>query len=405
MPESTLSTPPAAAPRSALLGAMFLMATSAIGPGFLTQTSTFTAQLGAAFACAILVSILLDIAVQMNVWRVIGVTGLQAQTLGNLVLPGLGWFLAGTVALGGMVFNIGNVAGGGLGLDAMLGLDPKWGAIVTAAIAIGVFLSKRAGVALDRIVVVLGAAMILVTAYVAVSSKPPVGRALTQAVLPDTFSVVAVTTLIGGTVGGYICYAGAHRLIDSGISGPERVGEISRTSVIGILVTGVMRVLLFLAVLGVVSTGVTLDAGNPAASAFEHAVGEVGLRAFGFVMWAAAITSVIGASYTSVSFLLSKGSAYERFRPHLTVGFIAVATGVFLWLGAAPAKLLIFAGAFNGIALPIGFTVLLWIIWRRRDLLRGYAYPRWLAVVALVGWVVLLYLGYKSLLGLGNLWT
>ena len=33
--------------RRALLGAAFLMATSAIGPGFLTQTAVFTEQLGA----------------------------------------------------------------------------------------------------------------------------------------------------------------------------------------------------------------------------------------------------------------------------------------------------------------------------------------------------------------------
>ncbi len=32
--------------RSSLLAAIFLMATSAIGPGFITQTATFTATLG-----------------------------------------------------------------------------------------------------------------------------------------------------------------------------------------------------------------------------------------------------------------------------------------------------------------------------------------------------------------------
>jgi len=57
---------------------MFLMATSAIGPGFITQTAQFTAQLGAAFAFAIVASIVIDIAVQLNVWRVIGVAGLRA---------------------------------------------------------------------------------------------------------------------------------------------------------------------------------------------------------------------------------------------------------------------------------------------------------------------------------------
>ena len=75
----------------AMAGAMFLMATSAIGPGFLTQTSVFTVQMGASFAFAIMLSILVDIAIQLNVWRVLCVTGMRANTLGNTVLrPGLG---------------------------------------------------------------------------------------------------------------------------------------------------------------------------------------------------------------------------------------------------------------------------------------------------------------------------
>lgn len=45
---------------STLIGAMFLMATSAIGPGFITQTTAFTVELGAAFAFAIAVSIVVD---------------------------------------------------------------------------------------------------------------------------------------------------------------------------------------------------------------------------------------------------------------------------------------------------------------------------------------------------------
>ena len=39
--------------RSSLLAAIFLMATSAIGPGFITQTATFTATLGVALAFGI----------------------------------------------------------------------------------------------------------------------------------------------------------------------------------------------------------------------------------------------------------------------------------------------------------------------------------------------------------------
>jgi Mn2+/Fe2+ NRAMP family transporter len=386
-----------------LVGAMFLMATSAIGPGFITQTTQFTAQLGAAFAFAILVSVLVDVALQLNVWRVIGVSGLRAPELGNRVLPGVGHALTFFVVLGGLVFNVGNVAGAGLGLDAMLGMAPTWGGALSALIAIAVFLSRRAGVAMDRIVVLLGLVMIVMTGYVAVVSRPPIGAALRNAVLPAQVDVLAITALIGGTVGGYITYAGAHRLLDVGVCGAGQVTRIARASVTGVLVTGLMRVLLFLAVLGVVSGGVSLDPANPAASAFEAAAGELGLRVFGVILWAAAITSVIGASYTSVSFLVAGHARLERHRSTLVVAFIVLATAVFLSAGAAPVPLLIFAGAFNGLILPLGIAVVLWVAWRRRDLLDGYVYPGGLAAVGAAAWLVTLYLGWESIGKLGKL--
>jgi Mn2+/Fe2+ NRAMP family transporter len=394
-----------AASRGPVVGAMFLMATSAIGPGFITQTTQFTAQLGAAFAFAILASILVDVALQLNVWRVIGVSGLRAQDLGNRVLPGVGHVLAFFVVLGGLVFNVGNVAGAGLGLNAMLGVAPLAGGLVSALIAVGIFLSPRAGIAMDRLVVGLGFLMIALTGYVAWVSDPPVGAALRNAVLPEHVDVLAITTLVGGTVGGYITYAGAHRLVDAGVRGVDRVPEIARASVTGVLVTGAMRALLFLAVLGVVAAGVSLDSANPTASAFEHAAGEFGLRAFGVVLWAAAITSVIGASYTSVSFLASFGGVAERRRAWIVVAFIAVSTAVFAMAGAAPVPLLIFAGAFNGLILPIGIAVILWVALRRPDLLGGYRYPRGLAILGVAAWLLTLYLGWRSLGGLAKLWS
>lgn len=390
--------------RTALMGAMFLMATSAIGPGFITQTTNFTVQLGAAFAFAILVSILVDIAVQLNVWRIIGVSGLRAQEIGNKVLPGVGWFIAILVFIGGLVFNIGNIGGTGLGVNAMFGWDPRIGGGISAAIAILIFLSKRAGMALDRIVVLLGAIMILLMLYVAIVSAPPVGEALKNTVMPDQVDFLVITTLIGGTVGGYITFSGAHRMIDSGIKGPEAVRQITVSSVLGIIVTGVLRVLLFLAILGVVATGVTLATDNTAADAFYHAAGEIGLRMFGVILWAAGLTSVIGASYTSVSFI-TKHDASPRLRNILTVGFIAVCAVVYLIINQAPQTLLIFAGAFNGLILPISMTVMLYAAWVRRDLLNGYKYPAWLLLIGLFAWLLTLFLGWNSLGGLAKLWA
>lgn len=410
MSESTPATPikqaaAQATQRGTLLGAIFLMATSAIGPGFLTQTATFTNQLGAAFAFAIVVSILLDIAIQLNVWRVIGISGMRAQELANAVLPGLGWLLAALICIGGLVFNIGNIAGGGLGLNAMIGLDPKIGGAITAVIAIAIFVFKVLGKALDKLLVFLGIGMMILTLYVAVVSDPPVGDALRNTVMPETVDWLVITTLVGGTVGGYITYAGAHRMLDSGQSGVGHVKSVTKSSVTGILLTGVMRILLFLAILGVVAAGTQLDAaGNPAAQAFEVAAGNVGLRIFGFVLFAAALSSVIGASYTSASFLVSTKPESAKIQDWITVIFIAISLSVFLVLGTAPAVLLVFAGAFNGLVLPIGFTLILFIgIFKSDQLLHGYKYPKWLIIVGLVAVVVAWFLAWTSFGGVFDL--
>ena len=97
---------------SVLLGAAFIMATSAIGPGFLVQTAKFTNDVKANFGFVILVSVLLAMIVQLNVWRVLCVSELRGQDVANKLLPGLGYFVAFLVALGGLEFNIGNVGGG-----------------------------------------------------------------------------------------------------------------------------------------------------------------------------------------------------------------------------------------------------------------------------------------------------
>ena len=222
--------------------------------------------------------------------------------------------------------------------------------------------------------------------------------------MPEEVDFFVITTLIGGTVGGYITFAGAHRLIDNGMTGPEHIKNITTTSVMGVIITGIMRVLLFLAVLGVVSTGVALSEDNTAADAFRQAAGEFGLRAFGVVLFAAGLSSVIGASYTSISFVTTQ-KVTPRTRNFLTVGFIVVCTILFVLLNSAPQKLLIFAGAFNGIILPIAFAMVMWVAFRRRDLLGGVKHPMWLLVVGSIALLLELYIGFNSISGIMKLWA
>ncbi|CAB5577383.1 NRAMP family divalent metal transporter [Providencia hangzhouensis] len=387
--------------RSSLISAIFLMATSAIGPGFITQTATFTVTLGAAFAFGILASIVIDFIVQQNIWRVVTLTKMHSSEIANATIPGSGYLLAILVIFGGLIFNIGNIAGAGLGLNALVGLDPKWGGLISALLAIYIFSSRKASTFIDRLIIGLGVVMIGLTLFVAIASNPPVGEALRQSVLPDTVDFAMITTIVGGTVGGYICYAGAHRLLDKGAVGIENIKVVSSAATKGILVVGLMRYILFLAILGVVASGVTIDisghAANPASQAFQAATGNFGLRIFGLILWAAALTSVIGAAYTSMSFLTAfKSSITERQRNVATIIFIAVSLIVYLSMGTAPAALLVFAGGFNGLILPIGLTLFVYIGWKRSDLMSGYHYPRWLLWSGVVTCALTWYMGAMS---------
>ncbi|WP_404437267.1 divalent metal cation transporter [Microbacterium aerolatum] len=388
--------------RSAVIGAIFLMATSAIGPGFITQTATFTAQLGAAFAFAILVSVLIDIAVQLNIWRMITSSGKRAGELANSAIPFSGHIIAVLIVIGGLAFNIGNIAGGGLGLNALLGIDPKIGGLVTGALAIIIFLIKKAGRVMDIVLVVLGIAMIGMTVAVAIMSQPPIGEALRQTFAPDELNFATITTIVGGTVGGYITYSGAHRYLDSGHVGPEQAGPVMRAAANGIIITGVMRYVLFLAILGVVASGVALDfssqAANPAGQAFGAVLGDAGLRIFGAIFWAAALSSVIGAAYTSATFL---STFHKRFLggwslQWATVIFIVVSLIIYLLIGTAPAAILVFVGGFNGLILPIGLTVFMYIGWFRRDLLGTRKYPMWLLIAGTLVTLLTWYMGIVS---------
>jgi Mn2+/Fe2+ NRAMP family transporter len=368
--------------RSVLIGAAFLMATSAIGPGFLTQTAVFTERLGASFGFAILVSVVIDLVAQLNIWRVIAVSGRRAPDIADAVAPGLGTVLALLVALGGLAFNIGNVAGAGLGLQVVMGMPVAVGAVLSAGVGITIFLVKEAGRAMDRFAILLGFVLVGITWYVALSSSPPLGEAVARTFAPERVDLLAIVTIVGGTVGGYITFAGAHRLMDAGVRGPESVAEVTRSALLAIGIASVMRVVLFLAALGVVSQGLPLDPANPPASVFRHATGELGYRLFGVVMWAAAITSVVGAAYTSVSFLRGLHGALDRHWTRVVVAFIAVSAGIYVLIGR-PVRTLILVGAVNGLILPLALGTML-VAAHRSGIVGGYRHPRWLTGAGVV---------------------
>lgn len=376
---------------STLIGAAFLMATSAIGPGFLTQTVTFTEQLGSNFAFVILVSLILCLGAQLNVWRIIGVSGLRGQDIANKVFPGLGHLIAILIVIGGLAFNIGNIGGAGLGLNALFGIPVEIGAIISAAIAVSIFLVKEAGKAIDKFTQFAGAMMILLMIYIAFVTNPPMGEFLQRTVAPTEIDWNVILTIVGGTVGGYITFSGGHRLIDAGITGEKNLKQITNTSILGLSVTTVMRILLTLATIGVLVAGAQLDASNPAAAVFQFAAGNLGYKFFGAVMWAAATSSVVGCAYTSISFLRSMSSWAKDNNSIAVVIFIIISTAVFVVVGN-PAQILVIVGLLNGLILPVTLGSILMAA-HNEKIIGSYKQPKWMTAY---GWLVVALTAFMS---------
>ncbi|MBQ6686173.1 MAG: divalent metal cation transporter [Firmicutes bacterium] len=394
---------------SVLLGAAFLMATSAIGPGFLTQTTKFTATFGASLILVILMVIIMDITAQMNIWSIVGVSGMRAQDVANKVLPGLGVFLAVIVAIGGLAFNVGNVGGVALGFNAMIGLNERLGSILAGVLGIFIFSNKNAKTLMDKVATVLAALILISVAYVAVISEPPLGEVASGMTkfseLPDMFT--ALTTILGGSCGGYIAFSGAHRLLDAGISGKENVDQIRTSVITGCGSSGVVRILLFLAVLGTCSIGaqwnaenanIILNAGNPAAEAFRLSAGTLGYRLFGLCLFSAGISSVVGAAFTSVSFLKTLHPFIEKHEAKFVVGFITFSTIMMVVVGSA-AQLLIIAGAVNGLILPIALGSML-LASRNKKIVGDYKHP---TILLILGIIVVLISAYSGIMALPSI--
>ena len=392
---------------SVLLGAAFIMATSAIGPGFLVQTAKFTNSYKANFGFVVLISVLLSMIVQLNVWRVLCVSEMRGQDIANKLLPGLGYFVAFLVALGGLVFNIGNVGGSALGFNTLLGIPKMAGYFISGGVAITIFLLKNAAKAMDTLTKVLGGCMIIVIFIVILIVKPPIGLAIKDTFLPsESISnlIPAILTLLGGTVGGYITFSGAHRLIDAKITKEENLAEINRSSIMGIGIATLVRVLLFLAILGVVVKGVSLAAENPAADAFRQGAGEIGYRFFGLVLLSAAITSIVGAAYTSVSFLKTFNKNIEKHEKWVIIGFIIVST-IIMAIAGNPATLLILAGSLNGLILPVTLGICLVASQNKSIMGENYRHPKVLLILGIIVVLITAYLGVVSLGSLTKLFS
>ncbi len=113
--------------KKAILSVAFLMATTSVDPGFLTQTAVFTNIYKIDMAFPVFASMFITFGIVMNLWRIVGVSGMRIQDIANKVAPGMGYVVGILLALGAVAFNFGNVSGAALGINVLTGVDTTWG--------------------------------------------------------------------------------------------------------------------------------------------------------------------------------------------------------------------------------------------------------------------------------------
>jgi Mn2+/Fe2+ NRAMP family transporter len=114
------------------------------------------------------------------------------------------------------------------------------------------------------------------------------------------------------------------------------------------------------------------------------------------VMWAAAITSVVGSAYTSVSFLRSVSRHIDRAPGRAIIAFIVVSAAIFLAVGR-PVAILVLVGAINGLILPVSLGAML-IAAHRVRIMGDYRHPVWLTLAGVIVAVAMAALGVRAIL-------
>ena len=115
------------------------------------------------------------------------------------------------------------------------------------------------------------------------------------------------------------------------------------------------------------------------------------------------MSSVIGSAYTSATFLKTMHKKLFERNNLIVITFIVVSTLIFLFIGK-PVKLLIIAGALNGLVLPITLGTIL-VASTRKSIVGDYRHPKWMMILGIIAVIITIVTGIMSFKELGALWT
>lgn len=369
------------------LGPGLLVTAAFIGPGTVTTTSVAGTNFGFALLWAVLFAVFATVVLQEMAAR-LGVVSREGlgealrTTFQNPVFKILAVLLViVALGLGNTAFEIGNITGAALGLEALSGVSPRLWAIVIGVVAFALLISGRYKV-IERVLVamvVLMSVLFILTAIV-VLRPADVGNLLAGMFVPGipSGSLVTVIALIGTTVVPYNLFLHASSVQEKW---PESVPtrralaesrlDTSLAIIIGGLITAAILATAAAAFFG---TNTEITDGATMAEQLEPLLGPAAKYAFAVGLLAAGLTSAITAPLAT-AYAISGVLGWERdlsgVKFRLVWAAVLVIGAALAALGQSPVAIIVLAQAANGILLPV-IAIFLLVVMNRSDLLREY---------------------------------
>ncbi len=393
--------------RDLRLGPGVVVAAAFIGPGTVTTATVAGARQGYTLIWALCFAVAATLVLQEMSARlgVVGELGLGEAMrrrfdggVGRVLSAGL---VIGAILIGNAAYQTGNLLGGALGLEELLGGSSRvWGPLL-GALAFALLWSGRYRW-VERALVVMVATMGVVFLATAIALKPALGGLLGGLVprsLGDRGALLTALGLVGTTVVPYNLFLHAAAVRERW-KGEAHLAAARADTVVSVSLGGVVSIAVLVtaaaspAVAQVTSAADMAGALEPLLGRWARGFFACGLLAAGL---SSAVTAPLAAAYATCGVLgwgsdLRSPAARSVWVPVMLVGVVLSA------LALRPIPAILFAQAANGLLLPVIAVFLLYLA-NDRGLLGSRANGPVSNALGAAMVLVAVLLGLRSLLG------
>ena len=388
-----------------------LVAAAFIGPGTVTLCTLAGVNFGFHLLWAMVLSIIATIVLQEMASRlgIISQKGLSEVIRSEIKHPIINklilLLILSAIVVGNASYEAGNISGGILGLETIIGefrivLGNYSLNILSFVVGIIAFVMLYIGnyKFLERVLVVLVLIMSLSFLITAFLTKPDIFNILEGALIPSfpEGSLLTILGLVGTTVVPYNLFLHAS-LVKEKWNNPKDLKDVRKDTIVSIALGGLVSMAIIISAssigLGEISSAADL------AKSLAPLYGDFASYFLGIGLFAAGITSAITAPLAAAyvargCFGWESDLKSKQFR---AVWFLILLLGVvFSSLGLKPIEIIKFAQVANGVLLPVVAGILLWMV-NKKVVLGNYVNSKFQNILGFIILIITIFLGLRGL--------